>query len=32
VALHETMYLVDDVNLGADASVLETWPVDLRGW
>jgi len=32
VALHETMYLVDDVNLGDDASVLETWPVDLRGW
>ena len=32
VAMHEDMHLVDDVALGADASVLETWPVDLRGW
>ena len=32
VAMHESMYLVDEVTLGADARVLETWPVDLRGW
>jgi len=32
VAMHENMYLVDDATLGADARVLETWPVDLRGW
>jgi D-serine deaminase-like pyridoxal phosphate-dependent protein len=32
VAMHTNMYLVDDVSLGGDASVLETWPVDLRGW
>lgn len=32
VAMHENMFLVDDVKLGEDASVLETWPVDLRGW
>ena len=32
VAMHESMYLVDDVSLGPDARVLETWPVDLRGW
>lgn len=27
VALHERMHLVD-----ADGTVVETWPVDLRGW
>ena len=27
VALHDTMWLVGD-----DAEVLDTWPVDLRGW
>ena len=32
VALHENIHVVDDVTLGADARVLETWPVDLRGW
>ena len=32
VAMHDAMHLVDDVALGSDASVLETWPVDLRGW
>lgn len=32
VALHENMYLVDDVTQGSDAQVLDTWPVDLRGW
>lgn len=32
VAMHENMYLVDDATLGVDARVLETWPVDLRGW
>lgn len=32
VAMHDTMYLVDDVTRGPDAQVLETWPVDLRGW
>lgn len=32
VAMHENMYLVDDVSLGPDARVLDTWPVDLRGW
>ncbi len=32
VALHTDMWLVDDANLGADAAVLERWPVDLRGW
>jgi D-serine deaminase-like pyridoxal phosphate-dependent protein len=32
VAMHENMHLVDDIALGADASVLEAWPVDLRGW
>ncbi|MEV1295470.1 alanine racemase [Pseudonocardia sp. NPDC049635] len=30
VALHERMYLVDGD--GPDAEVLDTWPVDLRGW
>jgi len=32
VAMHADMWLVDDVGLGADAEVLERWPVDLRGW
>jgi len=32
VAMHETMYLVDDATHGADARILDTWPVDLRGW
>ena len=32
VAMHENMYLVDDVTRGPDARVLDTWPVDLRGW
>ena len=32
VAMHENMYLVDDVTLGPDTRVLDTWPVDLRGW
>lgn len=32
VAMHENMYLVDDVTQGPDARVLDTWPVDLRGW
>ena len=32
VAMHENMFLVDDVTLGDDARVLDTWPVDLRGW
>jgi D-serine deaminase-like pyridoxal phosphate-dependent protein len=32
VAMHANMHLVDDVSLGGDASILETWPVDLRGW
>ena len=32
VAMHEAMYLVDDVTKGSDAQVLDTWPVDLRGW
>lgn len=32
VALHENMYLVDDVTQGSDAQVLDTWPVNLRGW
>ena len=32
VAMHENMYLVDDATRGPDAEVLETWPVDLRGW
>ena len=32
VAMHDTMYLVDDVTQGTDARVLDTWPVDLRGW
>jgi D-serine deaminase-like pyridoxal phosphate-dependent protein len=30
VALHARMYLADAVN--PDATVLDTWPVDLRGW
>jgi len=32
IAKHETLHLVDDVAAGADAEVLESWPVDLRGW
>ncbi len=32
VAMHTSMFVVDDVTAGADASVLTTWPVDLRGW
>lgn len=32
VAMHAAMHLIDDVTLGGDARVLETWPVDLRGW
>jgi D-serine deaminase-like pyridoxal phosphate-dependent protein len=32
VAMHETMYLVDDVTHGVDAQVIDTWPIDLRGW
>ena len=30
VALHERLHLVD--GSGPDAAVIETWPVDLRGW
>ncbi|MBU3689165.1 MAG: DSD1 family PLP-dependent enzyme, partial [Actinobacteria bacterium] len=32
VAMHAAMHVVDDVRRGADAQVLEVWPVDLRGW
>ena len=32
VAMHETMFLVDDLTRGPDARVVDTWPVDLRGW
>jgi len=32
VAMHSVMYLVDDVDQGGDAAVIEEWPVDLRGW
>ena len=32
IAKHDTIHLVDDVSSGADAEVLESWPVDLRGW
>jgi D-serine deaminase-like pyridoxal phosphate-dependent protein len=32
IAKHDTLHLVDDVSAGADAEVLESWPVDLRGW
>ncbi|MGA0878237.1 MAG: alanine racemase [Ilumatobacteraceae bacterium] len=30
VAMHETMYLVSSTD--ADGTVLDQWPVDLRGW
>lgn len=32
VALHENIHVVDDVTLRADARVVDSWPVDLRGW
>jgi len=32
IAKHEALHLVDDVSAGGDAEVLESWPVDLRGW
>ncbi len=32
IAKHEVLHLVDDVRAGGDAEVLESWPVDLRGW
>jgi D-serine deaminase-like pyridoxal phosphate-dependent protein len=30
VALHDRMHLV--TGDGPDATVVDTWPVDLRGW
>jgi D-serine deaminase-like pyridoxal phosphate-dependent protein len=32
IAKHDTLHLVDDMSAGADADVVESWPVDLRGW
>jgi len=32
ISKHEHIHLVDDITSGGDAEVLETWPVDLRGW
>lgn len=32
VALHGTMWVVDDVAAGGDAEVVDRWAVDLRGW
>ena len=32
IAKHETLHLVDDVTASGDAEVLESWPIDLRGW
>jgi len=32
IAKHRVLHLVDDVTAGSDAEVLESWPVDLRGW
>jgi len=32
IAKHDALHLVDDVSAGGDAEVLESWPVDLRGW
>ncbi len=32
IAKHEVLHLVDDATAGGDAEVLESWPVDLRGW
>ncbi len=32
ISKHEQIHLVDDITSGGDAEVVETWPVDLRGW
>ena len=32
ISCHEMLHLVDDATSGGDAEVLESWPVDLRGW
>lgn len=32
ISKHDHIHLVDDINSGGDAEVVETWPVDLRGW
>jgi D-serine deaminase-like pyridoxal phosphate-dependent protein len=32
IAKHEVLHLVDDATAGGDAEVIESWPVDLRGW
>ncbi len=32
IALHADLHLVDDLGAGGDAEVLESWPIDLRGW
>jgi D-serine deaminase-like pyridoxal phosphate-dependent protein len=32
ISKHEHIYLVDDIMSGGDAELVETWPVDLRGW
>ncbi len=32
IAKHEVLHLVDDAGAGGDAEVLESWPIDLRGW
>jgi len=32
ISKHQHIHLVDDITSGGDAEVVETWPVDLRGW
>ena len=32
MAKHEVLHLVDDAMAGGDAEVVESWPIDLRGW
>lgn len=32
IAKHEFIYLVDNLKKGTEAEVVDTWPVDLRGW
>ncbi|MBJ30971.1 MAG: metal-activated pyridoxal enzyme [Acidimicrobiaceae bacterium] len=32
MAKHEVLHLVDDATADGDAEVVESWPIDLRGW
>ena len=32
ISKHEVMHLVEKVSETDDSSVIDTWPIDLRGW